>query len=416
MENTFLIYGEYEYTYKDLIDQLSLAREYNKYIYVKENNPFVIFKKIILSMMYGLEIEIIDGDLSDREIVELGLEKKSLLSSKSIYNPIKLKEYNDLIEQIYSNKNRFRISIYTSGTTGRPKKVTHTFESITRNVKIDDKFKSNVWGFAYNPTHMAGLQVLFQAFFNRCKIVYLFGDKKEQLIEYLDKYKITNISATATYYRNVLPQLYGNKFESVKYITFGGEQCDKKVINKLSEIFPSCKFRNIYASTEAGSLFNSDGEVFRIKEELKPYIRINSSNELLINEKLLGISDNLKLTDGWYNTNDLVEMLNDGSFRFISRKSEIINVGGYKVNPLEVEDVLRELPDIKDAYVYARDNSVTGKLIAVDVIKESDLEEKKLKIKIKEYANLKLQPWKIPRIIKFVDNIEETRTGKRKRV
>ncbi|KAF5038585.1 Long-chain-fatty-acid--CoA ligase [anaerobic digester metagenome] len=149
---------------------------------------------------------------------------------------------------------------------------------------------------------------------------------------------------------------------------------------------------------------------------MKPYIRINSSNELLINERLLGISDNLKLTDGWYNTNDLVEMLNDGSFRFISRKSEIINVGGYKVNPLEVEDVLRELPDIKDAYVYARDNSVTGKLIAVDVIKDSDLEEKNLKIKIKEYANLKLQPWKIPRIIKFVDNIEETRTGKRKRV
>ncbi len=320
-----------------------------------------------------------------------------------------------LNEKIKSSKQDCSLSLYTSGTTGRPKKITHTLQSITRNVKVSERHKDDVWGFAYNPTHMAGIQVFFQALFNGNKIIYIFDDARKNVKELLEKYKITHISATATYYRNILPYLKSHKFDYVRNITLGGEKCDEKLLGEISKIFPDCRMKNIYASTEAGSLFVSNGEDFEIPAEIREFIKINDRDELLINKKLLGFFENFNLQDDWYNTNDIVEKISENKFRFKSRKTDMINVGGYKVNSLEVEEIILEIDGILNVYVYGRENKVTGNIVAADIVMEDGFSDTDIKKKIRNHLEKSLQSWKIPRIINIVDKIEQTRTGKKVR-
>ena len=93
----------------------------------------------------------------------------------------------------------------------------------------------------------------------------------------------------------------------------------------------------------------------------------------------------------------------------------MINVGGYKVNPMEVEKVIKHIEGVADAKVYGRKNSVLGYVIASDIIKEAELDKKELKKLITNKCKELLQDFKIPRIIKFVESFEMTRTGKIKR-
>ena len=90
-----------------------------------------------------------------------------------------------------------------------------------------------------------------------------------------------------------------------------------------------------------------------------------------------------------------------------------INVGGSKVNPHEVESVLEAHPAVARARVFGRKNSVLGQLLCAEVVArgaapaEADL---------REFAGAQLQPFKVPRMFRFVDQIAATRTGKLSRL
>ncbi|MRH41217.1 AMP-binding protein [Aquibacillus halophilus] len=414
MDKKFLICAGNEYTYSQLIDDINTKGNFNPYIYINDNNPYWIFLSIIHSLIYNYSIEILDGDFSDTELKEVGVDTKVFSNYENITNRVKIDDYNSLLDKILMSKD-WSLSLYTSGTTGRPKKVTHTLKTLTRNVKIGERFKCNVWAFAYNPTHIAGLQVFFQALLNQNTIVYTFSGQQKNLSDLIQKYQITNVSATSTFYRNVFPYLQGNIYKSVKRVTFGGEKYDPSLENKIKMIFPNVLIRNIYASTEAGSLFVANGENFEIPESIRDFVRINEANELLIHKSLLGNSDSFTLEGDWFNTGDIVYQLDSNHFNFISRKSDVVNVGGYKVNPLEVENTLIKVEGVIDLVVKSKKNKVTGEILVVDVVKDENYDEMELKKNLKRYATKHLQEWKVPRIIKFIEEIPRTRTGKKVR-
>lgn len=414
MEKVFLIHNEITYTYEKLLVDLNKKEVELPYIYVKDNHPYEIFLSLIHSLLFDYPIEVLDGDFSEEELRELHIDLELLSSRKKVANKLNFDNMDEVIQRIKEIDQGY-ITLYTSGTTGRPKKVTHTFHTLTRNVKMHKKFENDVWAFAYNPTHMAGLQVFFQAFLNQNTLVYSFGETMKRVSELLEEYEVTNISATATFYRNVLPYLQGNTFSKVQRVTFGGEKFDLVLEDKLKAVFPNAKIRNIYASTEAGSLFTAQGDTFEINEEQQQWVEITAEQELCIHRSLLGHSSSLLLEEDWFHTGDLVEMIDETHFKFLSRQSDMINVGGYKVNPIEVENLLVQVPGVIDIVVKSKKNSVTGELLVADVIKRNDADEKELKKEIKQFASTHLQQWKVPRIIKFVDELPSTRTGKKVR-
>jgi acyl-coenzyme A synthetase/AMP-(fatty) acid ligase len=246
-------------------------------------------------------------------------------------------------------------------------------------------------------------------------MVYAFAGRQRALANLITAYGVTHISATATYYRNVLVELK-DSYPSVKRVTFGGEPFDPRLAEQLKARFPHARMTNIYASTEAGTLFSGDGESFAVLPEMVSLIRIDEENdELLLHRSLLGDSQTFVTEQDWFRTGDLVERLPDGRFRFKARQSEMINIGGYKVNPGEVEQLLRTVPGVLDVRVSGVANKVTGHILLAEVVKGADIDDLSLKIRIKQYAAEHLQAWKVPRIIEIVPELRVSRTGKKAR-
>lgn len=396
-----------EITWQNLIDELISTQAYNPFCNFKKTSE--VFKSIIISMLLEKEIILLDSDFSAVELQRLtGVTDFESYTEQLDLSNILLQDKNNLISRLRNTGNKWSITLFTSGTTGLPTKVKHDFESISRFVKVSSDKQNNIWGFAYNPTHMAGVQVFLQSVLNGNSIILLNNLNRSEIYNQIEKYKVTHISATPTFYRLILPT--PKVYPSVLRISTGGEKISQQLVEKLNISFPHAKITNIYATTESGTLFASENDIFSIKPEFEQLIKVENG-ELIINNKLMGRTEFDAVE--WYNTGDLIEVVSESPlrFRFLMRKSDMINVGGYKVNPSEVEEVIMTTPGVKNVKVFAKNNSVLGSIVCCEIVSEVKYSE----AEIRKLLQSKLQEFKIPRIIKFVDDISLTRTGKIKR-
>ena len=401
-EDIFLVSKEgIRYTYHKLIEDINNSSKLLRCCY----NPdtYSIFLHILTSIIYGKNMILLDYDFTDKELNSLGIDKNELSSYEYIDNQ-PITNFQDILNKVDNNED-WKLTLFTSGTTCLPKIVTHSINNLTRFVRKSEKHQSDIWGFAYNPTHIAGIQVFFQALLNRNTIIDLFNLSKNEIYNRIEEYQITNISATPTFYRMLMP--IDKYYPSIRRITSGGERFDVNLSKSLLIAFPNAKLRNIYASTEAGSVLESSNDHFRITN---PQICKIEHNKLYIHSSLVGVEDN---SNYWYDTGDLVEIIdeNTGEFVFISRDNDVINVGGYNANPSEIEEALCKHPAIAEARVWGKPNPVIGNILIADVVCKCSCTEKELR----EYLRSMLQDYKIPRIINFTTEIEKTRSGKIKR-
>lgn len=400
-------------TYQELLKDLSSPGLNNSFI--KKENPYFIYLSLLRNLMNSKKSIILDSDFSQKELLGLGLSEKKIIEGEYEHSDISIKfnSWEKVFQELQANSDNLEIDIYTSGTTGRPKKVSQTFKNITRAIKQKASSKSNVWAFAYNATHFAGLQVFFQGFFNKNTLVYVFKKDYKNVYENFLENKVSHLSCTPTFMKMFLPNIE-NPLNDVVNLTFGGEKFDIKMFDSIKVKFPNAIIKNVYASTEAGSLLRAEGEYFIIPYRYKELIKIKD-NEIQIHKELLGKSKSFELHGNWYKTGDIVEFLDTQKFKFKDRKSEMINVGGYKVNPSEVESVIKSINGVKDAIVFGLKNSVLGYIVVANIIKEESVDKKELKFAINTITKEQLQEYKLPRIIKFVDNFKLTRTGKLKK-
>lgn len=403
----FLIDGERTYSYDELLNAINGSKEYIPMMRTK--NLFEYFVNVIKALVANKPLILIDSDINASEID--GVEEEDINKVVAI-DEVHVSSMGDVVKGVQESQSE--ITIFTSGTTGQPKKVLHHISSLTRAVRLGDKYRGQVWGYAYNPTHMAGLQVFFQVFENEGTFVNVFNRNRAEVYELIDKYQITHVSATPTFYRLLLP--FEKSYESLIRATLGGEKSDQHLYDSIKKIFPNAKINNVYASTEAGSLFAARGDAFQIPEKIRDKFKVDENSELLIHKSLLGFSDSFKFDEDYYHSGDLIEWTNreEGFFKFKSRKNELINVGGYKVNPNEVEDVINAISGIRQSLVFGKKNSILGNILVAEVQLEDNVELTELEIR--KVLKEQLQDFKIPRKIKFVEAFSLTRTGKLKRV
>ncbi len=401
----FLVDNEKVYTYDDLLSTLNQATTYCPLL--KTDHVYAYFANLIRALTANKPLVLLDSDLSLTEIAGVDVSQVNQPQPIEQKNFVAMEEVVAALQQSSSE-----ITIFTSGTTGQPKQVIHTVGSLTRSVRLGDKYKGQVWAYAYNPTHMAGLQVFFQAFENLNTLINVFNKQRTEVYELIQKHQITHVSATPTFYRLLLP--FEQAYTSVVRVTLGGEKSDPHLYQAIEKIFPSAKINNVYASTEAGSLFAAKGDCFQIPASLRHRFAV-ADDELLIHKSLLGRSDSFRFEGDYYHSGDLIEWVDkeQGLFRFKSRKNELINVGGYKVNPGEVENMLLAMDGIRQVLVFGKPNSVLGNVLCADIQLEagSSLTE----LDIKKALRTQLQDFKIPRRIRFVEEMTLTRTGKLKR-
>ena len=170
----FLIDNDKVYTYQDLLDAIQTDGFY--YPYYKVHDVFLYFVNLVKALANNQSLVLLDSDLNSSEIENLN---ESLVNQPRIINTLSFSDISEVINAV--KKSAAEITIFTSGTTGQPKKVLHSISSLTRSVRTGERYANQIWGYAYAPTHMAGLQVFFQAFENENTLVNIFGRSRNRL-------------------------------------------------------------------------------------------------------------------------------------------------------------------------------------------------------------------------------------------
>lgn len=308
----------------------------------------------------------------------------------------------------------------TSGTTGVPKIIKHDFSTLTRScslkVRLDNQY---VWGLLYDINKFAGLQVVLQAMLSGSRLV-LSNLSPINRIDSFVSMGVNCLSATPSMWRNLLMRTSASDL-NLEQITLGGEIADQNILNRLSSSYPKAKISHIYASTEAGVGFNvkDKTEGFPV-EWLKKSIggvclKISTKGTLLVKPESLPSGQEIseRLTDdGYIDTQDMVKVLGNRVL-FLGRESGSINVGGNKVQPEEVESVIRTLEFVSEAFVFAKSSSMLGELVSAEVVLQNkDFDKKTAKKEIIDHCKLYLDLYKIPIILRFVESLNLNSSGK----
>jgi acyl-CoA synthetase (AMP-forming)/AMP-acid ligase II len=182
----------------------------------------------------------------------------------------------------------------------------------------------------------------------------------------------------------------------------------ESLLLRLKQIFSKVKFLQTFGTSETGistTSSKSSDSLFMKLDDLNCEYKI-VENELWLRSKTqvlgyLNASMDSFTSDGWFKTGDLVEIIEDGYLKIIGRSKEVINVGGQKVLPAEVESVILTIDNIDDCLVYGVSNVITGQTVVCDVVLHESCEEIKKVIRL--YCKDKLESFKIPTKVSVVE-------------
>jgi acyl-coenzyme A synthetase/AMP-(fatty) acid ligase len=317
-------------------------------------------------------------------------------------------------------------TIATSGTTGKPKLYTHSISSLLRHVKVDQLRGSQLtWGLLYHPFRFAGIQVALQAIYGGSSLA--IASVREDIDRTIGEFafsQVNAISATPTLWRRILQSSRGRCLR-LRQITLGGEIVDQNVLSALRHAYPEARITHIYASTDAGVGFAvTDGkagfplEFTHPDALLRSQISVDDQGQLLIrplSKPLKDLGDEESNTGEWIATGDFVRLYGD-RYYFVGRLNGSINVGGNKVMPEEIEQIILAIPGVKEVKVSGRASPITGQIVQANVVPHAvEDANATMKGRILGECRQRLASFKVPGIVKFVTEIELTSTGKVKR-
>jgi acyl-CoA synthetase (AMP-forming)/AMP-acid ligase II len=306
-----------------------------------------------------------------------------------------------------------KLFLPTSGTTGLPKFVAHTLEELSRPIRRTSGKGKLRWGLLYDPARFAGLQVLLQSVLNgECVLAPAAEWELTKKVGWLVSHSCDALSATPSLWRRILACPESHRLPLVQ-ITLGGEICDQPLLNALKSRYPHARLTQIYASTEAGVVFSVHDEKPGFPAE---WLKTGTRNRKL----RISADGTLEVTaasatagETWIDTGDVVEQDEERVF-FRGRKSGLINVGGDKVYPEEIETILNSLEGVESVLVSARNSSLMGSLLEAQIVPSASAPDD-LADRVRLYCRQFLPRHKQPAFIKVVNELPINMTGKRNR-
>jgi len=316
--------------------------------------------------------------------------------------------------------------LLTSGTTGTPKLVVHSFESLTAPIGARTHYDEDVvWGTFYDIRRYGGLQMFLRFLLGRgSMVVGGAGETQADYLTRLGQRRVSHLTGTPTHWRRALmcPEAH---LVAPRYVRLSGEIADQGILNALHAFFPNATIGHAFASTEAGvgfevndglegfpvSLLNANPDVQMKVEDGSLLIRSSRNAGRYLGEGRLAIGRD----DGFVDTGDLVEQRGD-RFYFLGRRTGVINVGGNKVHPEEVESVINRHPAVRMSVVKSKRNPIMGALVIADVVLTSDAADNDqtavIKREIVQICRANLAAHKIPVTIRFVPALDVAAAGK----
>jgi acyl-coenzyme A synthetase/AMP-(fatty) acid ligase len=314
--------------------------------------------------------------------------------------------------------------LLTSGTTGSPKMAVHTLQALTGAIKpMTSGARAPTWATFYDIRRYGGLQIFLRAILGGGSLV--LSDPDEQVADHLERLAaagVTHISGTPTHWRRVVMNSAASKFRP-GYVRLSGEIADQAILDALKAAYPEASIGHAFASTEAGVCFEVtdglagfpvsflDGGLPEVDLKIVDgSMRVRSARTA---SAYAGRPDLMMVdADGYVDTGDMIEIRNSRCY-FAGRRGGIINVGGLKVHPEEVEDVVNRHPLVHQTRVKSRRSPIIGAIVVADVVlKTKSVDTEGLRDEILELCRASLATHKVPAVINFVEAITTTAGGK----
>jgi len=310
------------------------------------------------------------------------------------------------------------IVLFSSGSSGRPKGILHNFNRVAEKFRVQ---RSSIVAIPFLMIdHFGGINTLLAITSSLGTVVSVVDRSIGSICRAIELYKVELLPATPSFLTILMTSRAYRGFDlsSLKRITYGTEVMPLSTLERLRSEFPLVVLQQTYGLSELGVLHsksNQDGSLWvRLGGEgfqtkvINGILWVKSAYAMI---GYLNAADEFD-ADGWFNTHDRVEV--DGEyFRILGRETDLINVGGQKVYPVEVENIILLLDNIKDVAVFAEPSKLLGQIVVarVQVLREETSDE--LKKRIRAFCRTRLASYKIP--VKVVVTDEDLYSARQKK-
>ncbi len=301
--------------------------------------------------------------------------------------------------------------LFSSGSTGKSKGAVHDFSKLLEKFKTRRKNFRTLAFLLFD--HIGGIDTFFYSISNGSCVVTIEDRSPDSVCAAIEKHKVEVLPVSPTFLNLLLmSEAYKrHDLSSLKYITYGTEVMPETTLKRCAEIFPGITILQKYGTTEVGTLRSksksSDSTWVKVGGEGYQTRIVDGMLQIKAESAMLGYlnAPSPFTDDGWFITGDQVEQ--EGEFiRFLGRKSEIINVGGEKVFPAEVENIIKEAGNVAEAEVYGEKNPIMGNIVCARVKLENSENSKAFIQRLKIHCRGRLPGYKVPVKIDIVENWE----------
>lgn len=291
--------------------------------------------------------------------------------------------------------------LFSSGSTGKPKAILHDLE------RVADKFRKQRAAVIAIPflmiDHFGGINTILAITSSLGTVVTVADRAVSTICRAIQDYRVELLPATPSFLTMLIASNLHCEFDlsSLKRITYGTEVMPQSTLDRLREAFPDIELQQTYGLSEVGVLRSQS------RDDGSLWVRIGGEGfQTKIVDDILWIKSDYAMVgylnapsefddEGWFNTQDRVET--DGEwFRILGRVTDLINVGGQKVYPAEIEDVILELPNIADVAVFGEPHPLLGQLIVAKVVTVEHESAAALKKRIRAACQQRLTNFKVP--------------------
>jgi len=306
----------------------------------------------------------------------------------------------ELVATFY-NRERPGLIVFTSGSTGKPKGILHDCELVMRKFEKPRKAWRTILFLLMD--HFGGFNTFLATFANGGVGICPEKRTANAVAKAIADGRAELLPATPTFLNLMaVNQVHrAHDLTSVELITYGTELMSESTLQKCLEIFPNAQLKQTYGLSELGVLRSNSAS----KDSV--WVKIGGAGfEVKVVDGTLWVRSESNMVgylnapspfdeDGWMCTGDQVEM-REGFVRFLGRKAELINVGGKKVYPIEVETVLMEAENIKHATVFGKVHPIMGQVVHAQISIFVDEDPTKVTERLRAFCNQRLAQYKVP--------------------
>jgi len=311
--------------------------------------------------------------------------------------------------------------LFSSGTTGEPKAALHNLCFLLGKFNKPGKSLRTITFLLFD--HIGGFNTLFHTLSNGGQLVLINSRDVDVVCKMIERYRVELLPTSPTFLNILLLNKMYEKYDlsSLKIITYGTEPMPQSTLGYLHRIFPNTLLKQTYGLSEVGIVStkseNSDSLWIKIGGEGVETKIIDDILYIRTKSAMLGYlnAPNPFDDDGWLNTNDKVELREDGYMKILGRITDIINVGGEKVYPTEVEGMLLKCNGVRDVHVFGEKNPLTGNIVVAEISVSAENNNKDFVKELRNFCVGNLERFKIPTKFILVEHELYSERFKRKR-